>query len=78
MTSFSVVPLGKPEQKTSKKPRAKTSGKAQPTKRKTQYARSAEKRKEIASTIAQKIKEEIEKTKNKIEEIKKTKNKKHY
>lgn len=76
-TNFSSIPLGKPEGKAGKpgKPRAKVSGEAKPTRRRTQHARSAEKRKEIASTIAEKIGKELKAASEKIKEIKEQKTK---
>jgi len=76
MTDFSSVPLGKPEErKAPKRPQAKTSGSAKPARRKTQYSRSAEKRKEIAKSIAEKLAKEMEETSQKIKETKDQKSK---
>lgn len=74
MTDFSSIPLGKPEGKAGK-PQAKVSGETKPTKRRTQHARSAEKRKEISKTIAEKIAKELEATNKKIKEVKEQKTK---
>jgi HK97 family phage portal protein len=67
MTSFSTIPLGKPEEK-AHAAKQKTGG-GKPTHRKTKHARAATKRKEIAEELAAKTAEVLEKHKEKLAKI---------
>jgi HK97 family phage portal protein len=67
MTDFSSIPLGKPQSKTTTKPKVKISGKTKPS---TKYARASKKRNEIAKEIAEKAAEAIKKLAEKQNEVK--------